>query len=46
MDRPPGTRIFCEYAYGGFLIYHAPGYRVFIDDRCELFGDEFLAVSG
>lgn len=40
--RPLGTRIFCEYAYGGFLIYHAPGYRVFIDDRCELFGDEFL----
>jgi drug/metabolite transporter superfamily protein YnfA len=41
-DRPKGTRIFCEYSYGGFLIYHAPGYRVFIDDRCELFGDEFL----
>jgi hypothetical protein len=41
-DRPGGTRIFCEYAYGGFLIYYTPGYRVFIDDRCELFGDEFL----
>ena len=41
-DRPTGTRIFCEYTYGGFIIYHAPGYRVFIDDRCELFGDEFL----
>lgn len=41
-SRPLGTRIFCEYAYGGFLIYHTPGYRVFIDDRCELFGDEFL----
>lgn len=41
-DRPEGTRIFCEYAYGGFLIYHTPGYRVFIDDRCELFGDDFL----
>ena len=39
---PDGTRIFNEYAYGGFLIHHAPGYRVFIDDRCELFGDEFL----
>ena len=41
-SRPPGTRVFCEYAYGGFLIYHSPGYRVFIDDRCELFGDDFL----
>lgn len=41
-DRPAGTRIFCEYTYGGFIIYHAPGYRVFIDDRCELFGDDFL----
>jgi hypothetical protein len=41
-DRPRGTRIFCEYDHGGFLIYHCPGYRVFIDDRCELFGDDFL----
>jgi hypothetical protein len=40
--RPRGTRIFNEYAYGGFLIQQCPGYRVFIDDRCELFGDEFL----
>ncbi len=35
-------RIFNEYAYGGFLIYHTPGYRVFVDDRCELFGDGWL----
>jgi hypothetical protein len=41
-DRPGGTHIFCEYSYGGFLIYFTPGYRVFIDDRCEVFGDEFL----
>ncbi len=41
-DRPAGTRIFCEYSYGGFLIFHTPGYRVFIDDRCEVFGDDFL----
>jgi hypothetical protein len=41
-DRPRGTRIFNEYAYGGILIQQTPGYRVFIDDRCELFGDEFL----
>lgn len=41
-DRPKGTRIFCEYNFGGYLIHQTPGYRVFIDDRCELFGDEFL----
>jgi hypothetical protein len=34
---PEGTPIFNEYLYGGFLIYHAPGYRVFVDDRCELY---------
>ena len=28
--------------FGGFLIYHTPGLRVFIDDRCELYGDEGL----
>lgn len=39
-DRP---KIFNEYTFGGFLIYHAPGYRVFVDDRCELFGDDWLA---
>ena len=27
---------------GGFLIYHTPDLRVFIDDRCELYGDEGL----
>jgi hypothetical protein len=41
-DRPNGSRVFCEYAYGGYLIYHTPGCKVFIDDRCEVFGDEFL----
>jgi len=41
-DRPEGTRIFCEYNFGGYLIHQTPGYRVFIDDRCELFGDKFL----
>ncbi len=42
-DRPGGSHIFNEYAYGGFLIYYAPGYRVFVDDRCELYGDRWLA---
>lgn len=34
----PGTHIFNEYQYGGFLIYHTPNLRVFIDDRCEVYG--------
>jgi hypothetical protein len=41
-ERPGGTPIFNDMEFGGFLIYHTPGYRVFIDDRCELYGDERL----
>jgi hypothetical protein len=37
-----GTPIFNEYLFGGFLIYYTPGYRVFVDDRCELFGYQWL----
>jgi hypothetical protein len=37
-----GTPIFNEMEFAGFLIYSTPGLRVFIDDRCELYGDEFL----
>ena len=36
------NRLFCEYIYGGYAEYHAPGYKVFVDDRCELFGDAWL----
>jgi hypothetical protein len=39
---PAGGRLFNDYIDGGFVIYHAPGYKVFVDDRCELFGDEWL----
>ena len=28
--------------FGVFLIYFTPGYRVFIDDGCELYGDARL----
>jgi hypothetical protein len=42
-ERAGGTRIFNEYGYGGFLIYYARGFRVFVDDRCELFGDAWLS---
>ncbi|MCR4414134.1 MAG: hypothetical protein NUV77_17090 [Thermoguttaceae bacterium] len=40
---PAGTPIFNDMAFGGFLVYHAPRLRVFIDDRCELYGGSFLA---
>ena len=41
-SHPRGTPIFNDMLFGGFLIYHTPGLRVFIDDRCELYGDEFI----
>ena len=39
---PEGTPIFNDMNFGGFLIYHAPRLRVFVDDRCSLYGTEFL----
>jgi hypothetical protein len=36
------NRLFNDYADGGFAIYHAPGYKVFVDDRCEVFGGPWL----
>lgn len=33
---------FTELHLGGFLSFHAPGYKTFIDDRAELYGDQFL----
>ena len=39
---PQGTPIFNDLNYGGFLIYHTPRLRVFIDDRCALYGAELL----
>ncbi|MBY0522762.1 MAG: hypothetical protein K2R98_05165 [Gemmataceae bacterium] len=42
-DRQPGgTPIFNEVGHGGFLILYTPGFRVFIDDRYELYGDNRL----
>ena len=37
-----GNHLFNDYIDGGFVIYHAPGYKVFVDDRCEVFGGELL----
>jgi hypothetical protein len=41
-DHPQGVRIFNNDLFGGFLIYHTPGLKVFIDDRCELYGDDWM----
>jgi hypothetical protein len=41
-SHPEGARIFNDFLYGGFLIYYTPGLKVFIDDRCELYGDDRL----
>jgi hypothetical protein len=37
-----GTPIFNDMLFGGFLIYCTPNLKVFIDDRCELYGDRWL----
>lgn len=37
-----GDRLFNELGLGGWVIGHAPGVPVFIDDRCELYGETFL----
>lgn len=42
MDHPPGTHIFNDYRFGGFLIYYTPNLRVYVDDRCEVYGDQWL----
>ncbi|MFO0805273.1 MAG: hypothetical protein U0791_19390 [Gemmataceae bacterium] len=42
-SRPPGTRIFNDANLGGYLIYHTPSLKIFMDDRCELYGDEAIA---
>lgn len=39
----PHNKLFnAGYIDGGFVIYHAPGYKVFVDDRCEVFGGPWL----
>ncbi len=34
--------VFNDLNFGGFIIYHQPRMRVFIDDRCALYGTDFL----
>ncbi len=35
------NRLFNSCLLGGFAIYHVPGYKIFIDDRVELYGEDF-----
>jgi hypothetical protein len=39
---PEGTPIFNDPNFGGFLIYFTPQFKIFMDDRCELYGDAWL----
>ncbi len=39
--RPPGP-MFNSYNWGGYLMFAAPDYPVFVDGRTDLYGDEFL----
>jgi hypothetical protein len=41
-EHPEGTRVFNDLNYGGYLIGYTPRIKVFIDDRCELYGDWWL----
>jgi hypothetical protein len=37
-----GAGIFNDLNFGGFLIAHTPRLRVFVDDRCSVYGGDFL----
>jgi hypothetical protein len=41
LDRPD-RRLFNDANLGGYLIYHAPNVKIFMDDRCELYGDDWI----
>jgi len=42
LAKNPGTRLFNEDLLAGIIIRDVPGLKVFIDDRCELYGEDFL----
>ncbi len=41
-EEGPGTVVFNDANLGGFMIYHAPQVKVFMDDRFELYGDAWM----
>lgn len=38
----PGVRVFNDANLGGYLMYFAPHAKIFMDDRCELYGDAWI----
>jgi hypothetical protein len=44
-ELPVGAPVLNDMLFGGFIAYHAPGLRLFVDDRWELYGDEFMAAE-
>ena len=40
-EQPP-RQIFNSYNWGGYLMFAAPDYPVFVDGRTDLYGDAFL----
>jgi hypothetical protein len=42
---PPGEPVLNDMSLGGFIAYHAPGLRLFVDDRWELYGDDFMVAQ-
>ena len=40
--QPLPQPIYNEYAWGGYLIWKLPDYRVYIDGRADVYGDAFL----
>src|SRR4029077_136750 len=40
--KKPGVKLFNEDRLAGMVIRYVPELKVFVDDRCELYGEEFL----
>jgi hypothetical protein len=43
-DERPAGPMFNSYNWGGYLMFAAPDYPVFVDGRTDLYGDEFLTT--
>jgi hypothetical protein len=39
----PDARIYSDANLGGYLLYHLPGMKIYMDDRFELYGDAWTA---
>jgi len=44
LENKPKGNIFNSYNWGGFLIFNLPEYKVFIDGRADLYGNELIAT--